>query len=212
MHISHLTFAAGPDGLLAEVERLEELLGERFRDGGFHPRFGTRNHILPLREGRYIEVVEALDHPAAEKAPFGRAVRARTAQGGGWLGWIISVDEPLEPMAERLGCQIVYGSRKFPDGRQLEWNQIGVEELLVNPQLPYFIKWISEPDVRPSALPGKIKLKRIAIAGNRSQVATWIGTDFTDRLDGIQMKFTEPYSQTGVISATFKTPRGLVKI
>ena len=62
-------------------------------DGGVHPRFGTRNMILPLTDGTYLEVVEVLDHPASDKAPFGQAVRARSALGGGWLGWVVAVDD-----------------------------------------------------------------------------------------------------------------------
>ena len=60
MHVDHLTFAVGPAGLQAESARLGDLLGAKFRDGGFHPRFGTQNHILPLAHDRYLEVVEVL--------------------------------------------------------------------------------------------------------------------------------------------------------
>ncbi len=68
-------------------------MGEPFQDGGVHPRFGTRNRILPLRDDTYLEVVEVLDHPASDKAPFGQAVRARSLLGGGWLGWVVAVDD-----------------------------------------------------------------------------------------------------------------------
>ena len=122
MHVDHLTFAVGSAGLAAESDRLGALLGERFRDGGFHPRFGTRNHILPLADDRYLEVVEVLEHPAAEKAAFGQAVRARSEMGGGWMGWVVSVDD-LTPFEQRLEREPVYGSRHFPDGRLLEWEQ-----------------------------------------------------------------------------------------
>lgn len=50
MHLDHLSFAAGPDGLEATAQRLGAQLGVSFLDGGFHPRFGTRNRILPLTD------------------------------------------------------------------------------------------------------------------------------------------------------------------
>ncbi len=92
MQLDHLAFAAGPEGLDETTRRLGGQLGASFVDGGFHPRFGTQNRILPLAGGQYLEVVEVLDHPAAEKAPFGPAVRARSEIAGDhdrvdeWLG------------------------------------------------------------------------------------------------------------------------------
>ncbi|MFT4109918.1 VOC family protein [Propionicimonas sp.] len=211
MHVDHLTFAVGSAGLKSESDRLGTLLGERFRDGGFHPRFGTRNHILPLADERYLEVVEVLEHPAAEKAPFGQAVRARSETGGGWLGWVVSVDD-LAPYEKRLEREAVRGSRHFPDGRLLEWEQIGVKGLISDPQLPYFIKWESDPTVLPSALHGDIHLDRLEIAGTRSRVEDWLGIDLGEVFDGVKLKFSSEYGQPGLLSATFATPRGKVKI
>lgn len=211
MHVDHLTFAVGSAGLRAESDRLGALLGERFRDGGFHPRFGTRNHILPLADDRYLEVVEVLEHPAAEKAPFGQAVRARSEMGGGWLGWVVSVDD-LTPYEQRLDRQGVHGSRHFPDGRLLEWHQLGVKGLIADAQLPYFIKWDSDPSVQPRALHGDIHLDRIEIAGDRSRVEDWLGVELGDVFDGVKIKFSSPNGQPGMLSATFITPNGKVKI
>ena len=93
MRLDHVSFAAGPDGLASTAQRIGGLLGTDFVDGGIHPRFGTRNMTLPLAGDIYMEIVEVLDHPASDKAPFGQAVRARSALGGGWLGWVVSVDD-----------------------------------------------------------------------------------------------------------------------
>ena len=211
MHVDHLTFAVGSAGLKAESERLGALLGERFRDGGFHPRFGTRNHILPLADDRYIEVVEVLEHPAADKAAFGQAVRARSEMGGGWMGWVISVDD-LAPLEERLDRESVHGSRHFPDGRLLEWEQLGVKGLLADPQLPYFLKWDSDPSVLPSALDGSIRLKKIEITGNRERVEDWVGVPLGEVFDGVKIKFSAENGQPGIRSVTFETANGSVRI
>ena len=126
MRLDHIVFAAGPGGLAGTSQRLSELLGESFATGGVHPRFGTRNAILPLTGGTYFEIVEVLDHPASDKAPFGQAVRARSALGGGWLGWVVAVDD-IAPHEARLGREAVNGNRHRPDGLELLWKQLGVQ-------------------------------------------------------------------------------------
>ena len=62
--------------------------------------------VLPLADHTYLEVVEVLDHPASDKAPFGQAVRARSALGGGWLGWVVAVDD-IAVVERRLGREAV---------------------------------------------------------------------------------------------------------
>src|SRR6187402_3148556 len=142
MRLDHVSYAAGPDGLAGTARRIGGLLGKSFADGGMHPRFGTRNMILPLADHTYLEVVEVLDHPASDKAPFGQAVRARSALGGGWLGWVVSVED-IAKVEARLGRDSVQGNRHRPDGVELRWRQIGVKGLQSDPQLPFFIQWQS---------------------------------------------------------------------
>ena len=111
MRLDHLSYAAGSEGLGAAVQRLGSALGASFRDGGMHPRFGTRNFVLPLLNGVYLEVVEPLDHPATDKAPFGRAVKARSEAGGGWLAWVVAVDD-ISTVESRIGRSAVLGQRR----------------------------------------------------------------------------------------------------
>ena len=90
--------------------------------------------------GQYIEVVCALDHPAAEKTPFGQAVAKKAEEGGGWLTWVFSTED-LDPIEKAIGRPAIEGHRRRPDGTELRWKQVGVKELLTDPELPFFIKW-----------------------------------------------------------------------
>lgn len=218
MHLDHVSFAAGPEGLTGTAERLSSALGTPFVDGGFHPRFGTRNRILPLKDGQYLEVVEVLDHPAADKAPFGQAVRARSADGGGWLGWVVRVHD-LAPVEQRLGREAVPGNRHLPTGEQLSWQQIGVKGLQADPQLPFFVHWLSDMSLHPSkqfaddtATEPTVRLTDLEIAGDPERVNDWLGGDADAALPEVDIKWMAPNGQPGVLAATFRTPSGEVRL
>jgi hypothetical protein len=214
MRLDHLSYAAGSEGLASCVQRIGSQLGAGFSDGGLHPRFGTRNFLLSLNGGVYLEIVEALDHPAAEAAPFGRAVRARTAAGGGWLGWVVSVPD-LAPVEERLGRPAASGHRIRPDGYDLRWKQIGVNDTAADPQLPFFIHWESARSEHPAALGGSVNLERLDIAGERNRVTEFLGGEATASLASLKVKWVAPEDNdgdTGIVAAHFTTPRGVVVI
>jgi hypothetical protein len=212
MQLDHLSFAVGPDGLTGTTERLSQLLGEKFVDGGIHPRFGTRNRVLPLTRGQFLEVVEVLDHPASDKAPFGQAVRARSEAGGGWLGWVVAVDD-LGPVEKRLERQAVPGNRHRPDGVELRWKQVGVRGLQSDPQLPFFVHWESPAEDHPSAgASGNISLSKVEIAGDPQRVASWLDTPYEHRIGEFEVEWVAPNGTPGIIAATFGTPNGPVRI
>jgi Glyoxalase-like domain len=212
MRLDHLSYAAGPDGLASTATRIGAVLGEDFRDGGIHPRFGTKNMVLPLSSGTYLEVVAVLDHPSSDKAPFGQAVRARSALGGGWLGWVVSVDD-IAKVEERLGRESVQGNRHRPDGVELLWRQIGVRGLQADPQLPFFVQWQVPDALHPSAgSSGRVRLESLEIAGDPGRVSDWLGSSVGGSLDGVDVRWVAPHGTPGVIAAWFATPRGLVRI
>ena len=212
MRLDHLSYAAGPDGLESTARRIGGLLGEEFRDGGIHPRFGTRNMVLPLSAGTYLEVVEVLDHPASDKAPFGQAVRARSEVGGGWLGWVVSVDD-ITKVEQRLGRESVQGNRHRPDGYELRWRQIGVMGLQSNPQLPFFVQWQSPTDEHPSAgASGSLRLVAVEIAGDPQLLNEWLGDPGVDPLEDVDVDWVAPHGTPGLVAAQFSTPNGVVRI
>ena len=215
MRLDHLSYAAGPDGLAGTAKRIGDLLGEEFRDGGIHPRFGTRNMVLPLTQGTYLEVVGVLDHPASDKAPFGQAVRAHSECGGGWLGWIVSVRD-IREVEQRLGRESAAGNRHRPDGVELKWKQIGVKGLQSDPQLPFFVEWASPEDQHPSTgSSGAVHLDTLEIAGDPHRVNDWLGNSVEGPhgpLEDVQVEWVAPHGTPGIVAAQFSTANGLVRI
>jgi hypothetical protein len=212
MRLDHLSFAAGPDGLASTAQRLGGLLGTDFVDGGVHPRFGTRNMILPLGGGTYLEIVGVLDHPASDKAPFGQAVRARSLLGGGWLGWVVAVDDITE-VEQRLGRESATGNRHRPDGTELRWRQIGVNGLISDPQLPFFVQWEGPAELHPSAgASGDFTLVSLEIAGDPQRVSEWLGQTVEAPLEDVKVDWVAPNGTPGIVAAQVQTPTGLVRV
>jgi hypothetical protein len=212
MRMDHVSYACESDGLAATTERIAAALGIEAIRGGVHPRFGTRNMIMPLTDHHYLEVVEVLDHPASDKAPFGQAVRARSATGGGWMGWCVAVDD-LSLFEQRLGRSAVPGNRKFPDGQELIWQQIGIKGLIADPQVPYLLKWEGDPQLHPSlARPSSVKLAKLTIAGSAARVTEWLGEPVEKPLDDVAVEWIAPHGNPGIMSVTFETANGLVTL
>jgi hypothetical protein len=211
MRLDHVSYAAGPEGLDATARELATLLGVELVNGGVHPRFGTRNRVLPVSDRHYLEVVEVLDHPAADKVPFGQAVKARSDAGGGWLGWVVAVDD-LAPVEARLGRPAVDGNRKRPDGYELRWKQIGIKGLINDPQLPFFVHWESDASEHPSQPGNGVELLRIEIAGDPHRVAEWLGEPEEHPLDDVDVEWSAPHGQPGIQAVHFRTSAGQVRI
>jgi len=211
MRVDHVSYAAEPDGLKATARRLAEKLGVAAVDGGIHPRFGTRNIILPLAHDRYVEVVSVLDHPASDKAPFGQAVRARSEAGGGWLGWVVCVDDMTEA-EQRLGREAVAGNRRRPDGVELRWRQLGVKGLISDPALPFYVQW-EDMSVHPSVgTKTTATISGLQIAGEPERVCEWLGLPADQTSTVIDFTWVASEGAPRLQAVTFDTPEGPVTI
>ena len=211
MRLDHVSYATSPAHLADEVQRIGSKLQRSFVDGGIHPRFGTRNFVLPLAGGAYVEVVAILDHPSADSAPFRLAVNERAEQGGGWLGWVVSVED-LAPVEDRLGRSGVPGHRIRPDGHDLRWRQIGVNDLRAEPSLPFFTCWEGDGSDHPSTggADGP-RLSVLSLAGSPERVVDWLGAAPEELLDGLTVDWS-PDEEPGLVSVTFDTAHGPVTI
>jgi hypothetical protein len=196
MRLDHVSYVTSHDQLADTVQRLGSRLGTTFVDGGIHPRFGTRNFTAPLLDGKYIEVVCPLDHPATEQTPWGKAVSKKAQEGGGWLTWVFSTED-IAPIEEKFGRKAVDGHRTRPDGTDLKWKQIGVKEITESRELPFFIEWLT--DDHPSKDGNAIATINKIIISDKDQLSdSWFKKDILDSLDAIEVIWTHPDKNEGL--------------
>jgi len=211
MRVDHVSYAAEHDGLRATAQRVADLLGVEPVDGGYHPRFGTRNVILPMAHERYVEVVEVLDHPASCNAPFGKVVRQRSEVGGGWVGWVVRVDD-ISKVERRLKRTAAVGFRHRPDGVGLSWKQLGVSGLMADPQLPFYVEWAANAPHPSSDACTDVTISGLEIAGDPRRVQEWLGLPADETSTFIDFTFVAPHGTPGLLAVTFDTPDGKVTI
>jgi hypothetical protein len=128
MRLDHVSYVASHDQISDVVNRIGSQIGTAFVDGGIHPKFGTRNFTAPLLNGQYIEVVCPIEHPSTDLTPFGRAVKKKAEEGGGWLTWVFSTED-IDNIEIKFKRRSVLGIRARPDGTELQWKQIGVKDI-----------------------------------------------------------------------------------
>ncbi|WP_158221000.1 VOC family protein [Kineosporia sp. R_H_3] len=206
----HVILAADPDGLTATAERVAAALGATARPGGVHTTYGTRNAIVPLAAG-YLEVVAVETPEVAAASPFGSVVARRCADGGGWVGWAVAVEDADE-VGRRLGAVPVVGGRERPDGVRLGWAQVGVEVLSDRPWLPFFLRWDVPGDLHPAAGgPAGVEVAGLAAGAGpgtdgAAGLAAWL-----DGVPPVVVRWV-PASTPGLHAVTFRTPSGEVVI
>ena len=130
---------------------LERLTGVRPIVGGAHPGQGTRNALLSLGDGTYLELYAS--NPAEPvESPEVRELRDLT--GLKPLGWAIRPDD-AEAVRSALAAQGFTlsapdaGSRARPDGVMLNWETFGFGNF-EDPLAPFFISWKQPADLHPS--------------------------------------------------------------
>jgi hypothetical protein len=210
MRLDHVTYVASHDQISDVANRIGSQIGTAFVDGGIHPKFGTRNLTAPLLNGQYIEIVCPLDHPATDSNPFGRAVKAKAREGGGWLTWVYSVNS-IERIENNYNEKISLGSRRKPSGETLEWKQIGMESLNLRSSNPYFIEWISEShpslDGKPEA-----KIFQINFSCANIGIKPWILNTINSSETKLNFKQNEIETDEIIDSIEFVTADGIIAI
>ena len=203
MRLDHVSYAASHDQISDVVNRIGSQIGTAFVDGGIHPKFGTRNFTAPLLNGQYIEVVCSLDHPATELTPFGRAVKKKSEEGGGWMSWVLAVDD-ISKIETSFGRSAMDGERKKPNGSILKWRQIGVIEVLEDFSQPFFVEWVSKDHPGKDGA-GSADLFEIVFEANQVKSLRTISEQIDEITKNLKLEFITPESTyIGIKEVKFK--------
>ena len=143
--IDHLVYAT-PD-LDAAVEWVAAALGVRPTPGGRHPGLGTRNALLGLGDGAYLELIGvngAEEVAAVGPRPFGLD-RIRGPRLAAWAAQADGIDQ-FVARARRSGYDpgpVQSMSRQRPDGIELHWRLTSPGPHPVE-VLPFLIEWAAD--------------------------------------------------------------------
>jgi hypothetical protein len=141
-HLDHLIL--GCTDLERAIALVADGTGVRAVPGGIHPGLGTRNALLSLGVGQYLEIV-APDPAQSELKQF---LGIREMSEPRLVGWA-AASQDMDALAVRLrGSHIAFrgptdGARTRPDGARLRWRTLVLEDH-AHGLLPFFIEWTSE--------------------------------------------------------------------
>jgi len=211
MRLDHISYVASHDQISDVVNRIGSQIETAFVDGGIHPKFGTRNFTAPLLNGQYVEIVCALDHPATDSTPFGRAVKRKSEDGGGWMAWVLATDN-IAKIENDLGRKAIEGQRQKPNGSLLKWKQLGVLDVLENSKYPFYVEWISKEHPSSDGIANS-KLVEITIESEDESNLKSLKELKNQISDNFDLKFIKSDSNfSGIKEISFQVEQKLVKI
>ncbi|WP_067824355.1 VOC family protein [Nocardia inohanensis] len=159
--LDHLVLAT-PD-LAATVALVSRALGVKPVAGGRHPGRGTRNYLLGLGHGGYLEIIGPDPEQAEpqQARPFGIDL-LEEAQLAGWAVRVADIDAAVAA-ARAAGFDPSDPSdlsRATPDGRILEWRLTFPDFSERTQVVPFLIDW--GETAHPSAELPEVPLRSLA--------------------------------------------------
>ena len=153
--IDHLVYAT-PD-LQATVDVLTERLGVAPSPGGRHTGQGTRNYLLSLGGGSYLEIIgrDPEQPPPAGPRPF-RLDDLEKPLLAAWAARTPHIDERAA-RARASGYypgQVQSMSRTLPDGTALQWKLTLRATDTIPSLIPFLIDWGDTPHPSATAAQG----------------------------------------------------------
>ena len=203
--VDHLVYAT-PD-LNRGVEEIEKLLGVRATAGGQHPGRGTRNALLALGPTTYLEIIapDPEQPPPKEPRPFG----IDGLKESKLVAWFVTGQdlERIRSEAVRKGVplgQVRSGTRRRPDGVQLQWKFTDPWVQVADGIVPLFINWGDSPHPARTAVKGATLISLRAEHPNEQSVRAM--------LQHLGVDLPVKRGDTPALIAVIESPRGRVEL
>jgi Glyoxalase-like domain len=145
--VDHLVYATAD--LERGIAEVEQLLGIRASLGGQHPIWGTRNALVALGPGSYLEII-ASDHQDHSSPAEGRPFGLEALGSSRLVGWAAkgSALTNFRDSAAQHGVElgrVLSGSRTQADGTVLMWKLTDLRCVIADGIVPFFIDWGTTP-------------------------------------------------------------------
>ncbi len=205
MSADHVVY--GVTDLAAAVDELADRLGVRPAAGGKHVGRGTRNALLGLGGGTYLEIIAP--DPEQDRAPgplsFGLD-RVRLPRLVGWAWRTTDIERYLRDARARGfdPGDVREMSRRRPDGFLLEWRLTLDARDPARLVVPFLIDWGASAHPSESAPPG---VRLIELRGEHPDPAS-VRAD----LAALGVKLPVDEGPEPALVATLDTPRGRVML
>ena len=151
------------------VAFMEERTGVRAAFGGVHPGRGTRNALLRLGTGRYLEIIA----PDPKQSVMTAHAEIREMHEPRLLTWAVHTDD-IDALAKKVagaGFAIdgpADGSRARPDGKILHWKSFILKDDHGG-LLPFFIEWGRDTEHPSVDAPAGCRLIHFAAANDNAE-------------------------------------------
>jgi hypothetical protein len=131
----------------------------------------------------------------------------------GWFTWVFATED-IAKIEEKFGRNVIEGHRTRPDGTDLKWKQIGVNEITDSRELPFFIQWLTadHPSQDGKAVAA---IEKITIADTDHLADSWIKTEILGGLNVADVEFVDPSAndgEFGIVAVHLVTPNGVVRL
>jgi hypothetical protein len=205
--VDHLLL--GASDLDRGIDWVEQRTGIRAAAGGIHPGVGTRNALLSLGAGHYLEIIAP--DPLQSVYKFLVDIRPLTEPRLVTFAAATRDIEATAAIARAAGYQVSgpnAGARQAPSGQTLRWRTLGVLNQFgsggVEP-VPFFIQWDLDTPHPSRSTPAGCELESLEF-----QHSTPADLSAALRALGIDGKV----SQAGAVRiiASLKTPKGRVEL